>query len=106
MRHEPRWLLNHVPEDLGWLVGVLFTAAVAAHRNVLRQHGEIGIRIGLSKHDLVRIREIALVMETVVFAEYDPEVVFGHHSPPSHRTWDWALSVVCPDKFLSKVSNM
>jgi hypothetical protein len=103
---KPRRYLDHVPQDLGGFVVILFAAAVTAHRNPLGQHWKAGVRIGLAQNDLMRVREIAFVMESVVFAEYDPEVVFGHRSPPNHKTWEWALSVVCLNKFLGKVSNM
>jgi|SRR5215471_18087473 len=106
MRHEPRWLLDHVSQDIGCFVVILLAAAVATHRYLLRQHGKSGVCVGLAEHDLMGVREISFVMEAVILAKYDPEVVFGHRSPPNHKTWEWALSVVCPDKFFNKVSNM
>src|SRR5215831_151367 len=98
MRYEPRRLLDHVPQDLGHFVVVLFAAAIAAHGNLLREHRKAGVSIRLAEDDLMRVREIAFVMESVILAEYDPEVVFGHRSPPNHKTWEWALPVVCPQQ--------
>jgi len=83
MRHEPRRLLDHVPQDLGRFIVILFATAVAAHGNLLRQHRKGGVRIRLAEHDLMRVREIAFVMEAVILAEYNPEVVFGHRCPPA-----------------------
>jgi hypothetical protein len=44
----------------------------------------------------------------MILAKYDPVVVevFGHRVLQTTGTWEWALALVCPDKFLSKVSNM
>ena len=75
MRDKDFGNLNLIAHDFFLLIGILFSAAIAAHLELLGQHGESAKGVGLSEQDFVLIAGIALVMDSMVLADNNPEVI-------------------------------
>jgi hypothetical protein len=75
MRAELLRDLNLVPHDILPLVGIFPTAVVAVHLDFLGQQGERGISVRLSQQDAMFVTGIALVVDAVVLADYNPKII-------------------------------
>jgi hypothetical protein len=75
MRDKGFGNLNLIAHDFFLLIGIFLSAAIAAHLELLGQHRERAKGVGLAEQDFVLIPDIAFVMDSMVLADNDPEVV-------------------------------
>lgn len=108
MRDESCRNLKHIPQNLSRFISVFLATAVASHRDFLRQGGKRRARVGRTQHNLMRVGQVSFVMESVILAEHDPDViaVFRHLLSSSHRTREWALTVVCSPEDFERVISL
>jgi hypothetical protein len=80
---EGRGILKFDSHDLFRFVGILLTTCVATDLQVVAEFGRSLVGVGLSERNLVREKQVLPFVETMVLAEYCPEVFrFRHLTAP------------------------
>ena len=77
MRSESRWRIDFCPEDLFWIVEMLFATTVAANAQAVVENRRRKESVGFSQRDLMSEKDVFAIVEAVVLAAHNPEVFFG-----------------------------